>query len=162
MREIFQYPVYNTPSGAKAVEFLKDLSGCHPKYLVYLCDRLFEAYCASPNSSSIRLEDVKRMLETVSVNDAQYDLSLFDPLLREDHDSSETRKKIKRYLISLAKWTYNIDRHDCDAYFRCEDMNAPENLAVRELLIERSVLAIKDHRIHIKVGLFRDYVYRRY
>lgn len=63
MIKSFGYDVYHTELGKRAVEYLLDLSGCHPTYLMRLCNKMFQYYTDSDKCprNQIYVRDVEDM-----------------------------------------------------------------------------------------------------
>ena len=165
MRKACYYNPYETPSGKETVKRLLELSGRYPNYIIFLCDRLFQYYESMIPGAQIEEPHIDKMLRGLLkpktyVSPPYYDLSLFDPILAEDDDGERERRNILTYLRFIAQRTGDNPEHECDKDAVCDEIGQPASYDVRNTLLKRRVLDLRDDKIHIQVGLFRDYVAR--
>ena len=170
MRDAFGYDVYRTPLGASAVDYLQDITGCHPTFLVRACKEIFDYYLDPSRFPSSRTQLTKRDVEAAMERYvSRLQLSDFDILLVEDGDDVENpeERKTYRYLKTVAMLALNShDHRTADTREASEKMRAilgaAEEERVRSILQSRHVIRYEEGGgIRIATGLFLDYIYQR-
>lgn len=157
LRQNWRFNPYETTSGKIAVNKLMDLSGNYPNYLISLCNRMCQYYktMSELQIDQFHVTDMLDQLFRENPGDGFF-LALFDPILQEDSDSSVEKNEIDSYLRRLAQKTYAAP-HRCS-----RDMLFGANPRIIDVLCRRSVLHPEGGTVRINVGLFREYVHRRY
>ncbi|MCM1441002.1 MAG: ATP-binding protein, partial [Roseburia sp.] len=152
--------IYQSYSGQRAVERLLELSGRSPRLLMKLCNEMFLYYLRS-DRSRIMERDVDKMLEEFLKN---LDVNEFDMLLSEDGDDIGALNGLAtfKYLKYAAQVSYHTNNRDCDVDLQCPELSEEENQEVREVLLERRVISVRNARIHINAGLFVEFIHDRY
>lgn len=160
MAETFGFDVYGTQLGKMAVDELLQMSGCSPCYLMRLCDKVFNYY-VNTETKFLNLNDIRNAVnhyvDTLLSTD-------FDILLVEDGDevdNIEDRDSYK-YLKTVAMESRLTTGKDCKADIVCPEIGEERSMDVLGLLESRRVVRIRNGRVKIIVGLFREYILRKH
>ena len=170
MIEAFGYDPYRTPLGASAVEYLKDITGCHPTFLVRACREVFDYYTDETRFPAARTQLTHR--DTVAAMNryiTALTLKDFDILTVEDGDGVESpeERKTYRYLKCAAQLALaSYDRRTADSREVADQMAAlmgnGEAERIRNILEARHVIRFTEGgRLHIVTGLFLEYIRQR-
>lgn len=163
MQRIFGYNVYRTPLGHKAIERLKDLSGCSPTFLMRLCRDVFTYYVEKCPSTQLTDRDIRNVvaeqLNTLTEDD-------FDIIITEDGDGAglSKEKKTYKFLFAAAKCSISEGERMADENRIRKELNWDESeyMRIRDILLARHVISLAGYgRIKINNGLFLEYVHKR-
>lgn len=170
MIDAFSYNPYRTALGTRALDYIRDLTGCHPTFLVRICNIIFDYYV---NKDLFPVE--KTQLTQIEVENAvshlisKLQLTDFDILLVEDGDGVEKpeNRKTYQYLKRLAEVSLvSYDHRTADSREVCDKMKIilgdAEEERIRNILHSRHVIKyIEGGRMCIEVGLFLEYIQQR-
>jgi hypothetical protein len=170
MTRSFGYNVYETELGKQAVEYILDLSGRNPVYLMRLCDQIFRYYTNEEKCVHTQLV-LKDVITTVQEYIDDLLLSDFDILMLEDGDETVEAEKRKTYhylktvaLLSVAAYdkrtadSSEVTRELAQNY----DYFVEEIEKTRNILEARRVISITNGgRVKINTGLFAEYIIQK-
>lgn len=168
MRDAFGFDPYRTALGASAVDYLRDITGCHPTFLVRACKEIFDYYKDQFPEAKTQL--TKRDISIAMTKYiSQLQLSNFDILLVEDGDGVENpeERKTYRYLKCAAQLALaSYDRRTADIQELSEKMKeilgSEDAERVRSILHARHVIRFTEGgRLRIETGLFLEYIHQR-
>lgn len=171
---------YSTPLGKIALDRILDMSGRSPFVLMRLCDSIFRWYKDSPYAQ-ITDKDIREIVNRELSDGTKWSLAEFNFLLEEsgDEQSSDEQRPSYKYLKEVALH-YDSSTNNCDANVCSKEIGFDEagrvksgavgtlmdeeraNEEVRDMLVARHVISHENNRIKIHVGLFREYILRRY
>ena len=167
MIEAFSYDPYRTALGKKALTYIKDLTGCHPTYLVKLCNEIFDFYTDDSRFPAEKTQLTRIDIEKVV---SQYISDLephhFDILLVEDGDGVEKpeERKTYQYLKCLAEVSLSSYDHRT-ADFRevsgkmKDILGDAEEEHIRNILHSRHIIKYTEGgRMLIVTGLFLEFI----
>lgn len=174
------YGPYATPLGRMALDRILDMSGRSPFVLMRLCDSIFRWYKESLNPQITDIDIREIVIQELSGN-VKWPLSEFNFLLEEsgDNQSSDEQRPSFKYLKEIALH-YDSSTNDCDANVCSREIGFDEagevrsgaigtlrdsekaNEEVRDMLVARHVISHEKNRVKIHVGLFKEYILRRY
>ena len=161
MEKAYGVDVYGTPLGEEAIEKLLDLSGCSPSYLSKLCNEVFEYY-EDITKKYLYVQDIQQVAEEYV---SELDIFDFDALLSENGDANRAIEDSDtyKYLKAVAWESRNSPTQDCPSNVVCEELEVKEpglSIQTRDLLHSRRVITILHGRVKIRVGLFREVIYK--
>lgn len=171
---------YSTPLGKIALDRILDLSGRSPFVLMRLCDSIFKWYKESPHTQITDM-DIRKIVNQELAGNVNWPLAEFNFLLEEsgDFQASDEQRPSFKYLKEIALH-YDQAIGDCDANVCSREIGFNEdgelrsgaigtlrdiekaNEQVRDMLVARHVISHEKNRVKIHVGLFREYILRRY
>lgn len=170
MSKAFGYNTYETELGKQAVEYILDLSGRNPAYLMRLCNRVFQYYTNEKKCSHTQLvlRDVINVIQEY-IDDLL--LSDFDILMLEDGDETIEAEERKTYhylktvaLLSVASY----DKRTADSSEITRELIQNYNYSTEEvektrnILEARRVISITNGgRVKINTGLFAEYIIQK-
>jgi len=161
MQDVFEYDVYRSSLGRKAVELLKDLSGCSPTFLMRLCRDVFDYYVEQCPDTQLTESDIRKVVAQKRDSLTEDD---FDILVTEDGDGTGMTKNRDTYkfLFAAARcalYPHNsrtADEKDIRNALQVSDEKYEE---VRNLLLRRHVISLTGlGQLKINNGLFLEYV----
>lgn len=170
MMDTFYYDPYRTSLGTRAMDYIRDLTGCHPTFLVRICNIIFDYYI---DKNLFPVE--KTQLTQIEVENAvskyisKLQLTDFDILLVEDGDGVEKpeNRKTYQYLKCLAEVSLaSYDHRTADSREVRDKMKLilgdAEEERIRNILHARHVIKYTEGgRMRIETGLFLEYIRQR-
>lgn len=171
---------YSSPLGEMALDRILDLSGRSAFVLMRLCDSIFRWYKESPESQIID-SDILEIINEELAGNVKWPLAEFNFLLEEsgDYQTSDEQRSSFKYLKEVALHYDSLEK-GCDANICSREIGYDENgivrsgaagtlrdiekanEEVRDKLVARHVISHEKNRVKIYVGLFREYIIRRY
>lgn len=172
MEVLLGYNPYRTPLGLKAIEYMKEMSGRHPTFLVRICKQVFDFYMDESRCPASQTQlYYSHVAEAISTYIASLQSSDFDILLMEDGDGyvrTPEERPTYRYLECIAKHSLESrDRRTADSATvhdaMCRQLGEDKAKNTAGILQARHVISYTSGgRIKIETGMFLEYIKQRY